>query len=226
MKRGTLYGVGVGPGDPELLTLKAVRILSEADVIAIPETGKSEKAALKIAQQYVNGKRLLECSMPMGWDKELIGKKYDEAAENICALLDEGKKVAFITLGDPTVYSTYIYIHKRVVARGYSAEIISGVPSFCAAAALLGDSLCEGGEALMIVPAAYPNVDECLDFTGNKVFMKSGSKISFLKGKLAEKNYSNVNMVSNCGMENESVCRGMEAIDEQAGYFSLIVVKE
>ena len=115
MNKGVLYGVGVGPGDPELMTVKAVRIIREADVVAVPDG----QTARGIAAEYLDGKEILSCPMPMLRDKALLAQKHDEAADTICALLDEGKTVAFLTLGDPTVYSTYIYVHKRVLARGY-----------------------------------------------------------------------------------------------------------
>ena len=144
MEKGKLYGVGVGPGDPELLTKKAERVLREADVVAVPDKGAGEKTALNIVADIVGGKELLYCPTPMVRDRAVLDGCYEKIADDICALLDAGKVVAFITLGDPTVYSTYIYVHKKVLARGYAAELVPGVPSFCAVAARLNTSLCEG----------------------------------------------------------------------------------
>ena len=220
MKQGVLYGVGVGPGDPELMTVKAVRIIREADVIAVPDG----QTAQTIAKEYLDGKELLICSMPMLRDKVLLDQKYDEAAARICRLLAQGKMVAFLTLGDPSVYTTYIYIHRRVRACGYDAQLIPGVPSFCAVAARLGDPLCEGAEPLMIVPASYKNADDCLDFPGNKVFMKAGRSIGALRDKLRARG-DRAQMVENCGMHNERVFRSLDEIDPQAGYFSVVLVK-
>lgn len=138
MNRGKLYGVGVGPGDPELLTRKAERIIRTSAVLAVPDKGAGEKTALNIIGPLAHGKERLDCSTPMVRDQAVLDGAYDAAADAICEKLDQGKDVAFITLGDPTVYSTYIYIHRRVVNRGYGAEIIPGVPSFCAVAARLG----------------------------------------------------------------------------------------
>ena len=104
MIKGTLYGVGVGPGDPELLTAKAIRVIRESDVIAVPQSGAGEQTALQIAAQYIGDKPLLHCDMPMTRDKAKRDACHDRAADDICALLDEGKNVAFLTLGDPTVY--------------------------------------------------------------------------------------------------------------------------
>lgn len=220
MKQGVLYGVGVGPGDPELMTVKAVRIIREADVVVVPDG----QTARSIASAYLQGKEILSCPMPMLRDKELLAQKHEEATSRICALLDEGKMVAFLTLGDPTVYSTYMYVHKRVRARGYEAQLIPGVPSFCAVAARLSDSLCEGAEPLMIVPASYANTDDCLNFPGNKVFMKAGRSMGDLCGKLRARGDS-AQMVENCGMENERVFHSLDEIDPNAGYFSVVLVK-
>ena len=159
MKRGILYGVGVGPGDPELLTLKARRILSEADVIAVPDKGAGEKTALQILGDLVQGKETLPCSTPMVRDPAALERAQDSIAAELCGLLEEGKTVAFITLGDPSIYSTYLYIHRRVLAAGYEAKMVPGVPSFCAVAAQLGDGLCEGSDRLLIAwpwtPTSY-----------------------------------------------------------------------
>lgn len=220
MKQGVLYGVGVGPGDPELMTVKAVRIIREADVVAVPDG----QTAQNIAADYLEGKEILPCSMPMLRDKALLAQKHGEAAERICALLEQGKTVAFLTLGDPSVYSTYMYVHRRVLARGYEAQLVPGVPSFCAVAARLGDSLCEGAEPLMIVPASYRNADACLDFPGNKVFMKAGRSMGDLRDKLRARGDS-AQMVENCGMQNERVFRSLDEIDPDAGYFSVVLVR-
>lgn len=224
MKRGTLYGVGVGPGDPELLTCKAVRILRGADIIAVPDTG-GENTALGICRQYIEGKPLLFCDMPMVRDKQLLARKYDEAADEICKILDSGRDAAFITLGDPTVYSTYLYVHQRVRARGYQTELVPGVPSFCAAAARLGESLCEAAEPLVIVPASNREIDTFLDLPGTKVLMKTGRAMAQVKRTLSERKVS-VQSVENCGLPGERVFRSLDEIDTEAGYFSIVVVKE
>ncbi|MEG2988017.1 MAG: precorrin-2 C(20)-methyltransferase [Oscillospiraceae bacterium] len=226
MTEGRLYGIGVGPGDPELLTLKAVRLLGEADIIAVPDKGTGEKTALNIVKDFVVGKELLYCPTPMVRDGARLEACYEEIAEQICGLLKSGKTVAFITLGDPTVYSTYIYVHKKVLARGYGAELIPGVPSFCAVAAELGVSLCEGGERLLVVPASYEGLDEALDFSASRVFMKSGKSLPALTKKLEERGLlENASMVSNCGMENQRVYKHLADLQDGEGYFSVVLVK-
>lgn len=226
MERGILYGVGVGPGDPELLTLKAARLIQEADVVAVPDKGSGEKTALNIVGALAEGKELLSCAAPMTRDPAALEAAYTANADAVCALLDQGKQVVFITLGDPTVYSTYIYTHRKVRARGYEAHLIPGVPSFCAAAARLGESLCEGSERLMIVPASHKEVDDCLGLDANLVFMKAGREIGALQDKLEEAGLlDRAALVENCGMAGERVYPRFRDLEDGAGYFSVVLVK-
>lgn len=226
-RRGVLYGVGVGPGDPELLTLKAQRIISQADVIAVPDRGAGEKTALHIIGDLAEGKPLLYCAAPMVRDQEQLEAAYAENAQKIAALLDEGKTVAFITLGDPSIYSTYLYTHRRVLSMGCAAEIIPGVPSFCAVAAALGDGLCEGSERLLIVPASHRDVGGCLEVDANFVFMKAGREMGKLRDALAEHGLlDRAAMVENCGMETQRVYPKFADAPEDSGYFSVVLVKQ
>ena len=227
MTRGTLYGLGVGPGDPELLTLKAVRILREADVIAVPDKGSGEKTAFRIVQEYVADKTILTCVTPMVRDQAVLDAAHDQIAADICALLEDGKNVAFITLGDPTVYATYMYIHRRVLSRGYEAVLVPGVPSFCAVAARLNTSLCEQSQRLLIVPASHKDMEDCLNVDANLVFMKAGREIGALREKLAEHGLlEHASLVANCGMEGEQVWEHFADIPENTGYFSVVLVKK
>ena len=133
--------------------------------------------------------------------------------------------MAFLTLGDPSVYSTPMYLHHRLQKMGYETRLVPGVPSFCAVAAALNTSLCEGSEMLHIVPASYPDMDKALAYEGNKVLMKSGKQIGRVLDKLDEKQME-VMAVERCGMEGERVHPDLSTLDENASYFSVIVVKE
>lgn len=226
-KQGILYGVGVGPGDPELLTLKAVRLLQEADVIAAPDKGNGEQVALRIVDRWIQGKPLLSCPMPMTREQAVLDRCHDEVANSIGALLDQGKTVVFITLGDPTVYSTYLYLHRRILAMGYRAELVPGVPSFCAAAARLNVSLCEGSQRLMIVPASRTELTDCLEQDANLVFMKAGRELGTLRQALAEHGLMKwASMVADCGMPSEAVWEHLEDAPETSGYFTIVVVRQ
>lgn len=223
---GKLWGVGIGPGDPELLTLKAVRILRQADVIMLPDSNGAEKTALNIVRAYLEGKTLLFAEMPMVRDRAVMDRAHEQAAGQICALLDQGRQVAFVTLGDPSIYSTYMYLHEKVRRQGYPVEVVPGVPSFCAAAARLNRSLCQGREPLLVIPASH-NQEALLDVPANKVFMKAGRSILDLQQRLGDRGLLEyASMVENCGMDNERIYPHFGDLREPAGYFSLVIVKE
>lgn len=225
MLRGTLWGIGVGPGDPELLTLKGKRLLEECDVIACPGE-KGEGVALEIVQSYIQDKPVLECSLPMSRDSEVLDRAHEQAADSICGILDQGKTVAFITLGDPSIYSTYAYIHRRVLDRGYDARLVPGVPSFCAAAASLNQPLCGGGEVLHILPASHENIGEALRLKGPKVLMKAGKKLRQVLEYLRQQGQlEQASLVSRCGMDEEQVCRNLGGKIPSQEYLSIILVK-
>jgi len=223
---GTFYGIGAGPGDPELLTLKAIKAIKECDVIAAPDSGSERQTALDIAREYITGKQVLSLDMPMTHDEKTLKEARSRAADIICRELSAGKNVGFLTLGDPMLYSTYSYLHRLVSARGFSARAIPGVTSFCAAAAALGEPLCEGGEALHVIPASYADLDGALDLPGTKVLMKSGKKLSGAIELLKEKNLlSNALLAERVGMEGERLVFELNE-EEGAGYFSVVIVKE
>lgn len=227
---GKLFGIGVGPGDPELMTVKALRIIRESDVIAVPGKEIEESVAYQIVKGVygeLDGKCLIPVPMPMTKDPQELEENHRKAAEQIESCLKEGKQTAFLTLGDPTVYSTYLYVHKRIIAKGYEAEIVSGITSFCAAAARLNIGLTEMAEPLHIIPATYraEEMAELLQYSGTKVLMKTGRKMKQVRESLLHCGQQ-VMMVENCGMDSERVYRTAEEIPEEAGYYSLIIVKE
>ncbi|WP_130863020.1 precorrin-2 C(20)-methyltransferase [Bacilliculturomica massiliensis] len=225
-----LYGIGVGPGDPELMTLLAVRLIRQCGIIAVPRSGQEVNAAYTIARgacPEIEGKERLELEMPMTRDREKLEACHAAAAAQVVEKLKEGRDVAFLTLGDPSIYSTYIYVHDRVLAAGYEAQIVPGIPSFCAVAARLNEGLTEAHQGLHIIPASYKGLEEALSLSGTKVLMKSGKSIGKIREMIADMDPpQEVMMVERCGMEGERIFRSAEEIDENAGYFSLIVVKD
>ena len=225
--KGTLYGVGVGPGDSRLMTYLAVETIEKCPVIAVPAEGREHAVSYRIADGIVKGldqKECLNLSTPMTKDLKVLGQNYEEAARRIIERLEDGKDVAYLTLGDPTIYSTYIYIHRIVKARGYEARIINGIPSFCAVAAKLGDSLADRSEQLHIIPSTY-DIKEALTYPGSKVLMKAASKLSVVKQTLKEKGMRGI-MVENCGLPEERIYGQIEEMPEDASYYTIIVVKE
>lgn len=228
--KGKLFGLGVGPGDPELLTIKALRLIQESDVIAVPGNKPEDSVAYEIVKGVfpeINRKRLLPIAMPMTKDPAVLEANHNKGADDIETCLKEGQQVAFLTLGDPTVYSTYLYVHKRICERGYEAEIISGITSFCAVAARLNMGLVEMAEPLHVIPATYKaeEMDQVLKLPGTKVLMKAGRKLESVRESILRSGQQAV-MIENCGMPSEKVYKNAEEIPRQAGYYSLIIVKE
>ena len=136
MDKGIVYGGGVGPGDPELLTIKALKVIKECDAIALPVSGTADKTQITAYQivwkiyPEIDKKRIIFLSMPMIKDKKALQQVHAEGAEQVCRKLDKGENVAFLTLGDVSIYSTFLYIQKLVEASGYETRVIPGVPSF------------------------------------------------------------------------------------------------
>ncbi len=224
--KGILYGAGVGPGDPELLTLKTARLIRECDVIAVPHKDKEKCFALRIASGAVpeiDEKPILEIDMPMTRDMEARERAYEAAVSKLTAELDAGKTVVFLTLGDPTVYSTYGYLHERVAALGYDARLAAGVTSFCAAAAALGVPLCEDAEELHVIPGGRKDPGDMLSCGGTKVFMK-GCVPELIAA--ADKAGIKLFGAENCGTEDEKLYRNTEEIPGDAGYYTVIIAKE
>ena len=225
--KGKLYSVGVGPGDPELMTLKAVRLIKECDVLAIPQGDSDVLVAKNIVEGIVDlsKKEQLLVYMPMVKDHDIISKA--KGADDIIKYLDQGKNVVFITLGCPTVYATCIYVHKLVLKAGYEALLVPGVTSFCAVAAKLNVSLCEKAEPLIILPGSYKESSRFLDQPGNKILMKSASEIGRVRDELKDRGLlKNAQMIENCGLPGEKIYKDLNKVDDKSSYFSVILVKE
>ena len=225
--QGCFYGVGVGPGDPELLTLKAARIIREVPVIAFPGNEPEDSTAWKIAAAAVpeiREKERLGVDVPMIRDADLLQEAHRRAVRQIEELLDLGKSVAYITLGDPTIYSSFSYLQAVIRKDGYRVGTVSGVPSFCAAAARLNIPLAEWQEELHILPSAHMP-EGFPSLPGTVVCMKAGKKLKELKEQAAEQS-RNLYMVSNCGLEGEIVCRDLKEIPDKAGYYTILISTE
>lgn len=230
--KGKLYGVGVGPGDPQLLTLKAREVLSEVDYICTPRAGKDKKSrALQIVEQVVDcGDRVKGLHFPMTSDPEKLQKAHRKAAAEIAALLKAGYSLAFITLGDPLLYSTYIYLlqHLQNYPR-LEVETIPGINAASAAAARLNQPLASGEEKLLFypLPQVAPELDSVLKNSSNIVFFKVSHNYELLIEKLEEHGRKeNSYLVSNCGQEGELVASELDSFfGKKVPYFSLVITK-
>ena len=219
---GKLYIIGVGPGDPELITLKAINILRSADVIVCPEKNGYPGIAFQIAEKSVpavSSKEKLLLSFPMDPFSEALPEAHSKAAGSIISLLEKEKSVALLTLGDPSVYSTSSYILNEIKAGKYPVEIVPGVTSFCAASARLLLSLASGNDPILV------NTAETADFSfpGTQIIMKAGKHLPLLKEKLSTSR-KKVWLVENCGFPNEKIYEGTDSFPEESAYFSVVIV--
>lgn len=228
--KGTLYGVSVGPGDPDLMTLQAVRRLRACPVIAAPQTKSGQMLALDIARGAVelDDKIIVPLHFPMTRDTAALHTAHEAAADTLRPYLDAGQDVAMLNLGDVSVYATFGYLQEILQAQGYKTAMLAGVPSFCASAARLNQSLTAGMNApLTIAPGGA--ADAVLDGPGSKVLMKTGRQLpQTLETLAAHGKLAHSAMVCNCGLPNEEVWPDLSRYDaaRPAGYFATILVKE
>jgi len=228
--KGKLFGVSVGPGDPELLTLKAKRMIEECDVIAYPVRVTGERSvALNIVKDVVDisKKHVLELLFQMSPDKAVRTSNYNDAINELTSMLDQGNDVCMITLGDATVYSTFMRVGKDIEKKGYEMEVIPGVPSFCDGAAKAKIPLTIGTEGLAVVSASEGADLFCtaLDEIDNVVIMKAYGSIERISEKIDSLGKAaDVYVVSNLGMEDQYV--GPLDKNRKYGYFTTVIVKK
>ncbi|PID82687.1 MAG: precorrin-2 C(20)-methyltransferase [Clostridiales bacterium] len=217
---GILYGIGVGPGDPMLMTLKAVEAIKKCDIIAIPSRKSVAYEIAVGAVPEIEEKPKLYLDMPMIKDVDLIKKKHLEVANIIIENLD--KNIGFLTLGDPSIYSTFSYIND-IVSKDYETVVIPGITSFSGAAALSNEALVQWDESLYVIPSIHD--DSLVLRRGTNVFMKSGKSLSELREKLASVEYKSIKIIEKCGMEEEKVYEDFDSLPEKLSYFTLVVIK-
>ena len=219
MIKGILYVVGVGPGDPDMLTIKAAKTIDKADVIVCPAKESEPGIAYQIAKQAcpnISAKEIIAIDFPMKAGD--LSKEHQEAAHHISDKLKIGKNVAFLTLGDPEFYSTFYYIAEIIKEQGYDIKIINGITSFCAVGSTLQLPLALGNESVMITSGEY------VTFDGTLIILKAGKKLKEIKSKIADSGKT-AWMVENCGMPDEKVYTGIQSIPDEAGYFTVVIVK-
>lgn len=234
MKNGTFYGVGVGPGDPELLTVKGRNIIAACAHVFVPKArNKSESVALGIAGEYIGPHaRIHEVVFPMVADRDVLESHWNECAAKIAEALSAGEDACFLTLGDSLLYSTYIYLTRALKGVLPDVEIITvpGINAFSAAAALTGFPLGEGKKPLMVVPAGddLETLREALDHDWTVVIMKVGARLREIIGMLEERGLLDSGVfVARAGLEGQRIETDLAAlkdVDEMTGYLSVIIV--
>lgn len=236
MKYGKLYGVGVGPGSPELMTLRAVQILRDVDVIAIPRSNRYAKSvAWRIAEPNVpprEDQERLMLEFPMTKDPEILAPAWDTAFREIGSRLEAGKSLAFISEGDPLFYSTFTYLKNQAPRRwpGIELDVVPAVSSFTAVPAVIQATIADGQERVAVVPASYglEELPAILKLFDTILLMKVSSVMPQVVAVLeAEGLLDRSVYVSKATMQDQKVVVDLASIrNDRCDYFSMIMVKK
>ncbi|WP_018132722.1 precorrin-2 C(20)-methyltransferase [Effusibacillus pohliae] len=233
MNIGKLYAMGVGPGDKELITVKAYRILAETDVIAYPRKLNGDSYALAIVEDYLpDGVERLGLHFPMTRDKELLQAKWEAIVQEVWEKLAAGRNVAFVTEGDPYFYSTAIHLTRLMKQRHPEVEIevVPGVSSVNGAACRLDIPLADGDQQLGIIPATYDldAMRKALEEHDTVVFLKVAKVLTEMIGLLKEMNLvDKATVVTKVGSPEEVIYRDVAALEgEELEYLTLMIVKK
>ena len=228
MKKGKFYGIGVGVGDPENITVKATKKLHEVDVIVLPEAKSGEgSTAFNIVREYLKpGVEQMFLEFPMIKDVEARKVFRKNNADKISEELEKGKKVAFLTIGDPMTYSTYTYVLEHI-ADDVEVETVAGITSFNSIAARLNVPLMIGDEDLKVVSVnRKTDIYKEIENNDNLVLMKISRNFEKIKKAIIETgNKENAVIVSDCGKDNEVVYWDIESVEE-VPYFSTMILKK
>lgn len=231
--KGKLYGIGVGPGDPELLTLKAARVLQKVPVLFCPEAKEGAGShALRVVQGIVDPDRqeIRPLHFPMKRDHAVLARVWDDAVEKIHEVLRMGRDAAFITIGDTLLYSTFGYILDRMREKypDVVCEIVPGVTSVTASAAAVQVPLARTGGRVLILPATYrmDEIREALEKNETVVLMKVNRVLGDVLDLLREMGLmEKACLVSRCGTAEEEVYRELSTVNpDEVDYLSTLIV--
>ena len=224
---GTVYGLGVGPGDPELITLKALRLLRAADVIAYPapDVGDSFARAI-VAPHLPGGQREIAIRMPLGDGQFPKADIYERAAADIAAHAAEGRSVAVLCEGDPFFYGSFLYLYERLVDR-CAVQVVPGVSSLMACAAVAGMPLARRNETLTVLPA--PLADDTLrvrlDGAEALAIIKVGRHLGRIRRLLTDcARLDGACLVERATLGTQRIAALRDLPDDTAPYFSMVLV--
>lgn len=223
-----LYGIGVGPGAPDLLTLRAVKALGSVQAVLTAASPSNDYSlALSIAKPHLPpGARIERLEFPMTRDETKLREAWNRAAESTATILAGGENAAFLTLGDPLIYSTFAYLWRALVAIApdTQVEIISGITSFQAAAAKLNMSLCEGKEPLTVIPGILPEpeLERLLNNPGSAAILKVYRNYQAINAALAlTDRAANCVMASAVEQRGEQITEGLP--ENKPPYMTLLL---
>ena len=225
--KGTLYGLGVGPGDPELLTLKAYRILTSTKVLAYPAPDSGDSFARSIVANYLTPDHLeIPIVVPMRVERFPAKTVYDQAAREIASHLDSGVDVAVLCEGDPFFYGSFMYLYERL-AQNYSCEVVPGISSLMASGAQLGRPLAARNDVLAVVPAPQADavITAQLQQSDAIAFIKVGRHLQRVKDLIDQAGLmSQAAYLERVTLENQRIMPLAATSDDAAPYFSMILI--
>ena len=233
-KAGILYGIGVGPGDPDLITIKAAKILNQVDIVfAAASTKNNHSLAVNIASEHIPESATVKMlRFPMTRDKDETRRAWKEHALTIIAELEKGRNVAFLTLGDSMTYSTFGYVLRYVQELAPHIPVISvpGITSYQAAAACLNTPLVEGEEALLVLSGVSGGgyLRKIAVKPDNLVFMKAYRNMEDIAAALDEFDLlDNSVAIKNCGLPEQEIVENIrELTDNSPNYWTLVLSKK
>lgn len=233
-RHGTFYGIGVGPGDPELITLKAKKVLERVRFVFSPISGKGKKSiAFGIAKAFISPDASVEFLVfPMTTSKTVCERAWEENVRRIVAVIEKGNDAAFITIGDPMTYSTYGYLLKKMKTMFPMVRPVTvpGVPSYLAGAASANLPLAEGKEVMTLIPGHRPveHINKLLSLSDTAIFLKHHKKTEDLYKILQDKHLLDKTIyVRRCGLEDQIVISNPTPdVLKKTDYLSLLVVKK
>jgi len=232
-KTGTLYGIGVGPGDPELITLKALKVLHRVPhIFAACSTKNSYSLALSIVRCHLNGAGIEHLPFPMSKDPEVLASAWEQNARRVLEVLATGSDAAFVTLGDPLTYSTFGYLLKTLkrLDPGVGIVTIPGITSYSAAAALTHIPLTEGEESFYLVSGALgaAQLRGVIDKSDNIVILKTYRYFDEIFQVLEDMDLlDRTTCISRCGLEGETIIENLRDLKgRELPYLSMVIIKK
>ena len=225
---GVLYGVGVGPGDPELITLKSLRLIKSTEVIAYPKLKGSKSFARNIIEEFIDLPKVeIAIEIPMTVNRLPAQRAYNAAAKEISTHLNMGKNVVFLCEGDPFFYGSFMYLHSRLHKK-YSVEIIPGVSSMTACAAMAKKPLAARNEVLTVLPGplSKKELERRLADNNSSAIMKVGRHIKKIKSVIDRLGLMDSSLyIERASLKEQKVLKLIDA-PEVAPYFSMVLVNK
>ncbi len=225
--KGTLFGLGVGPGDPELLTLRAWRLICNCDVLAYPQTGDGDSLARSICAPFIpEDATELAITVPMREDREPARTAYNAAALKIARHLNQGRNVAFLCEGDPFFYGSFMYLFERV-AETHKTVVVPGVSSLTASAAGIARPLAARNDVLKVLPAplAADRLRSEIETADAIAIIKVGKHFDKIRNILRDLDLdTHAAIIEAATLEDEKISRLCDVAAGERPYFSTILI--